>query len=52
MSRVTLAVLALLTSACATERSANGAEVLSLTGATVAQRLDSGTVVLQITEGE
>jgi hypothetical protein len=48
MKKTSFALLFALVSGCAT--APERVEVIALTGGTVAQRLDSGTLVLQITE--
>lgn len=50
MEKVTAALVLALFSGCAT--APERVEVLSLTGGTVAERLESGTLVIQITESE
>jgi hypothetical protein len=43
-------LLALISASCAHERVADGVEVLEITGGTVAHRMASGTVYLEIHE--
>ncbi len=50
MKKATAALVFVLCSACAA--APERVEVLALTGGTVAERLESGTLVIQITESE
>jgi hypothetical protein len=43
-------LLALIPASCTHERVVDGVEVLEIAGGTVAQRMDSGTVYLEIHE--